>query len=412
MKFNFWYRGYNIVLVSLLFQGIIFGSTFYCFTLWIDYYAETFNSSRAQIVSLIIIFQIGVGCFAPVAGYILDRFNSTVVISIGVVLSFLGFLLLSYAGNFFHSMLIYGVILVLANSFAGTLAAQTIVSKWFLQRKATFVAVVSLGTSIGGLVVPQIASYLLESNSWQEAHRFIAYITLASLLPLVIIFVRVSPISKRIRSLAKRKNTKDSNLDQFIWTPKQVFRQRTFWILTLCMLPLIAGFSSFQHNIGPLIGELGLNTQAASYTVSSMAGAMLLAKLLFSLSVEKIDHRVLFWFAGGSQVAALLIMTIGATNFQAIILSSILFGISAGSILPLMGAIISTRFGSESFGMISGLAGPFLLFATLGPWGITLLADLLGSYTVGWVIMAILLIPGLLAFFWLPPTRALVPGFK
>jgi len=59
---------------------------------------------------------------------------------------------------------------------------------------------------------------------------------------------------------------------------------------------------------------------------------------------------------------------------------SVLLGIASGAILPLQGAIISSRFGPASFGRVMGLFGPAFIVTAAGPYLMAAIRDVSGSY--------------------------------
>ena len=79
-----------------------------------------------------------------------------------------------------------------------------------------------------------------------------------------------------------------------------------------------------------------------------------------------------------------------------------MLGFSAGGFLPLLGAIVASRFGVASFGSVMGLLGPFLAASAFGPMIFSTLFQLHGNYNLAlWVALAAL-IPGAVAMVFLP----------
>jgi MFS family permease len=84
-----------------------------------------------------------------------------------------------------------------------------------------------------------------------------------------------------------------------------------------------------------------------------------------------------------------------------IVLSGLL-GFSAGGFLPLLGAIVASRFGVASFGSVMGLLGPFLAASAFGPMIFSTLFQIHGNYNLAlWAALAVL-IPGAVAMVFLP----------
>ena len=74
-----------------------------------------------------------------------------------------------------------------------------------------------------------------------------------------------------------------------------------------------------------------------------------------------------------------------------------------GVALPLLAAVVSSRFGPKSFGRVMGLVGPFALLGGFGPWLAGWLRDHQGSYEVALQITLVILIPAVLVMLLLKP---------
>ena len=87
--------------------------------------------------------------------------------------------------------------------------------------------------------------------------------------------------------------------------------------------------------------------------------------------------------------------------------ASVLLGLGAGGFLPLLAAVVSSRFGPRSFGRVMGLVGPFALLGGFGPWLAGWLRDHQGSYEVALQMTLVILVPAVLAMLLLKPLAAI-----
>jgi cyanate permease len=86
----------------------------------------------------------------------------------------------------------------------------------------------------------------------------------------------------------------------------------------------------------------------------------------------------------------------------------ILLGSAGGGMLPLLGAVVGSRFGPAAFGQVMGLLGPFTTLAAVGPWIAGYLRDATGSYDQAWVVFLLMLLPAVVGALMLGERRVAV----
>ena len=102
----------------------------------------------------------------------------------------------------------------------------------------------------------------------------------------------------------------------------------------------------------------------------------------------------------------------GLWVYSAVAVIAVLIGVSLRSlrlgalcilpnVLPLLGAIVSSRFGTVSFGKVMGLIGPFSTVSAIGPYMMARIVNSSGSYDQALYIFLGLAVPAALAMFFL-----------
>ena len=99
----------------------------------------------------------------------------------------------------------------------------------------------------------------------------------------------------------------------------------------------------------------------------------------------------------------------GQPGWVVLLFGVVLVGLSGGSLLPMMGIIVSARFDVSSFGRAMGLLMLTLAFASLGPLAAGWIYDRTGSYDLAFQLLAGWMMIGALAMWWLPPPGSRVP---
>ena len=397
-----WYHGWNVLAVAMLFQAVTFGIGIYSFTFWVAPWSADFAVGRSEVMTVFITLQVAMGALAPLAGRAVDRLSLRGLIIAGALCLAAGLLLAGRAGALWHLNLVYGTLIVAGMLLAGPLAGQTLAARWFVRRRGTALGVVTVGTSIGGFLLPPLVTWLHGSIGWRAANDWLALFVVLAIVPPVWLLVRNAP-GAGLRAVEGADANRDGRPATSTAT-LDILRQRVFWLTVLGFTPLATAFGGAQQNLGPYASDLGIDAQAAAYLVSVMALVMIGAKVFFGAMADRWDIRALFMLTVAGLAIALGLMLLELSYF-ALVLVCALLGFVAGGFLPLLGALVSQNFDIRAFGQVMGMLGPFTTLAAVGPWIAGYLRDTTGSYDLAWLTLSALLVPSAAAIALLKPRR-------
>ena len=132
------------------------------------------------------------GFFSPVAGFLIQRFRLRLLMVLGCIILGAGLFLHAEAADpltVYLSRILMGISLGLV----GVLPNVILVSNWFRRRRGAALGLVLTGTSIGGFVIPLIATPLVIGYGWRSAMIMVSLLVWIVLLPAVIFLVKNSP---------------------------------------------------------------------------------------------------------------------------------------------------------------------------------------------------------------------------
>ena len=397
-RFGQWYYGWTVVGVAMLFKGVLFGITFYSFTLYANEWLADpqIKVSAATVMLGSSLVMLMAGCISPLLGRALDHVSIRHLICFGAITTALGMVLVAYATAFWQILLVYACLLPFGIVLTGPLSAQTLTAKWFDGRRGTAMGIVTTGTSIGGFFVPVLIAYLFAKTDWRTGHLVIAAVTLLIILPPVWLLIRNSPREMGIdpdppaSMPAQLASESDARLR--LWTTRTILGEPNFWVICGVMFLLGSGFSAISLNISPFATDLDIPKAQHGFFISLYAGTMIPAKILFGRLSDRVDARYLLWGAAaclGLSAAAL----VATDSFFMLAVSCAFLGASSGSMLPLIGNLVSTRFGAHAFGRVMGMLGPFNACAGFAPVAVGAVRDASGSYDGGWMLVLFAVIP-------------------
>lgn len=399
-----WYYGWNVLAVSMLFQAVSFGIGVYSFTFWVEPLVAEFGVGRGRVLLVFVTLQLALGLASPIAGRLLDRFDLRWLIILGTACLASSLALSSVASSLWQVQLLFSTLMVAGMLLAGPLAAQTLVARWFDHNRGFALGLSTVGTSIGGFLVPLLFTRLLDSLGWRETSLWLSLLVLVLVVPVVWVVVRSSP---RLAGFSPPAGGEAAvtPLPDVVWTTSQLLRCKTFWVIVCSFLPLAIAFGGAQQNLGPFAADLSIAPSRAAWLVSLLSLSMIFAKIFFGALADRVDHRWLFLLALAACFLGLLQMSADMVYLELLVVAALL-GAAAGGFLPLLATIVSARFGTAAFGRVMGLVGPFTMLGAMGPWFAARVRDQSGSYDAAWLPLMAVLIPATIAILLLPCANA------
>ncbi|HUR99245.1 MAG TPA: MFS transporter, partial [Pyrinomonadaceae bacterium] len=132
------------------------------------------------------------GLISPLAGWLIQKFPLKNLMLVGCGL--LGGGLLLHATT--HSeFAVYAarILMGISLGFVGVLPTVVLVSNWFVDRRGAALGILLTGTSIGGAVIPPIATPLIERFGWRTSMIALSGVIWGILAPAILLLVRSRP---------------------------------------------------------------------------------------------------------------------------------------------------------------------------------------------------------------------------
>lgn len=388
------YRWY-IVALTLVNQAIAVGILIYSFALFVVPWLAEFEVSRGHVMMAIFIFQVVAGVISPVFGRLMDQYSMRLLVMTGALCIAGGLALLSQATQFWHVIAVHATLLPFGMILCGTLASQTMVSKWFTTNRGFAIGVSAMGTSIGGFIFPMVTAELIAGFDWQMSLLILAGMSFLVLLPLNFIVLRVPPPS------AEATEFSGNALDSRAWTSQEILSSKSFWIPVVGLIPINAAFGGVQFNLGAYVSDLGFEQAVAAQLIAITSVSMIVGKFIFGGLGDRTDHRKLYWLMAFCLGSSLLLYE-GSPDRVDLTLAAVLQGFATGGVMPMMGIMYSARFGTFSFGRVLGYVNLFLMIGSFGSIFSGWVFDLTRSYDLAFWLFAGSLIPCAVWIYYLP----------
>ena len=297
------------------------------------------------------------GFFAPIAGYLLQKFNARTMMLIGCVILGSGLIIYSQATS---AMFVYAAHILLGTSlgFVGVLVSTVLVSTWFIKKRGTALGIVLTGTSFGGVLIPMISTPLIANYGWRTAMILVSLIIWIILLPAVIFLVRNRPSDLGLlpdgepQSLEQAEKTATAQASGF--TLGQALKTPLFWIFSLCAALIFYAIFvvSQQLNLYLQSPKIGFSPAQASSVQSLLFGLSVCGKFIFGYLSDKFPAtRVMLISATTMFLSTLVFLYFTDKTVYAF---AILFGLNYGGTFVLLQLLVADYFGLKEYGKILG----------------------------------------------------------
>ncbi|UCH27225.1 MAG: MFS transporter [Trueperaceae bacterium] len=406
-RWNLWRRrtffGWWIVSGAVGIQILQAGLFLQAFGVYVVAWQEEFGWSKTAIAIAFALQRAVTGLLGPLQGWLLDRYGARNVMRAGTVVFAFGFVLLSRTDTLPSFYLASGVLAVGA-SLGGFLSLMTTIVNWFERKRATALATMQLGISIGGLLIPLVA-WSLAAFGWRSTSLVTSLIVLLFGLPLTQLMrsqpedYGLLPDGHQPRKTAGTDRRVAVTDERGSFSLGQALRTRAFWLLSLGhALAVMIVASVTVHFVVHLTEERGYALQLASLIVALMTALLMAGQILGGLLGDRLSKRLIASVAMLAQVGALLALALGTTLFS-VLLFALVHGLAWGVRGPLMGALRADYFGRSSFATIMGISTTIIMLGSMsGPILVGYLADQLGSYRTAFLLLTIVSVIGSLCF--------------
>ena len=177
------YYGWWIVLAAFLNLFLVVGIIFYGFPAFYPYFVQDLHFTRAQLTQGFLLGFLFAGLpFGIIAGALIDRIGARTVILAGVALVAGSLILMSRITAFWQFELLC-IVEVIGYVFAGPIANQVLVARWFERRRGQAMGYAYLGLGLGGVAAPLLVNYLTRNYGWRPALQLIGVVIALVLVP-------------------------------------------------------------------------------------------------------------------------------------------------------------------------------------------------------------------------------------
>jgi MFS family permease len=341
---------------------------------------------RATLSTAVSIGLLLFGLAGPLAGWLVDRFGTRLVLLGGLTLMVLAMLASAAVRAPWQLMVYWGALSGLGTGMAGAVLGTTVANRWFVARRGLVLGIFGAATSAGQLLfLPAIAG-ATHLFGWRGATLALAIIA-GALIPLVALLMRDSPAALGLAPYGQVGAPPPAARPNARAVMGAAMRSPAFWLLSGSFF--ICGATSNgligTHFVAHAM-EHGISEGMAVNTLALMGVMNFVGTLGSGWLTDRYDPRVLLATYYGFRGLSLLLLPFVQSPLGLSIFA-VLFGLDYIATVPPTSALVADSFGRQNVGTVFGwVFCAHQIGAALAAWLGGVAREALGNYSLAFLV--------------------------
>jgi OFA family oxalate/formate antiporter-like MFS transporter len=371
----------------MLFLGLI-----YAWSVFITPLETTFGWVRSQ-TSLIFTISMSSFCVGGiVAGILIKKisFRKTLYLSALFILS--GFVGATRIDSLLGIYLTYGVLCGFGVGL-GYNATLGLFAKWYPDKPGFCSGALLMGFGFGGLLLGNLATYLMGIVGWQGTFIFFGIIS-AILLALSTHIVGENPPEFKPSASADPSTAGQPVVDMDY---KQMVKQPSFWLYSVFTMFMGASGLAVIGNAVPIAQEIGMPIALATTVAGLISVTNGASRIIFGSAFDLIGKHMTMFIDAAIAVLAIgiLIIALSTSSIPLLIAGFILIGMAYGGVPPTSASFANRMYGPKNFPVNFSIININIIPASLlGPALAGVLQVSTGSYLSAFYVLLVLCLLG------------------
>ena len=388
--FSYQYRRWLVAGTTFLSVGTSIGFVQYAFQAFVIPLEEEFGWSRTQI-NLSLSLGIASSFIAPIAGRFLDKYGSTKIMSLSLLLVTIGFFMRGSMSELWQ-LYVSSILLYVGIPGATQLPLGKLMGLWFPKIRGRMIGFTMAGNNFSAVITVPIATFIILASGWRFAF-FILGISTFIVLFLVVLFIRDDK-NHEFGTSSKNESKKDSKKDYEL---SEAIRTYAFWFLVSGMTLQQFARTTVVIQLVPHFVAKGVSVGLASSMMSAFGIFAVISKLVSGWLSDIIPSRFILVIVVIFQMIG--IQFVLADKQELMWIGSSLMGLGIGAMGVLGPAITTELFGLKKYSSIFGFINmPIALPVIIGPIFSGIIFDRYKTYTLAFNLVELILIISIISF--------------
>ena len=350
-----WYFGWTIVaaatLLTLLTVGMRLGIGPFFLPMVND-----LGFSRSLLASIVAVGMLCYGLAMPLAGYLVGRYSTRLVLMLGTGIVLLSTLATVTVRSPLAFMLAFGVFMSVGLAFTSPVALTPVISRWFNRQRGMALFFLSTGSMAGMAIMTPVLTLAIESFGWRQTLLGFAAVFAVVTVPAALFIVRddapphADLLPGQIAALPKQAAGIDNSL-RFA----DAIRTAPFWMIFAGLF--VCGFSMNllgTHGM-PMLMDHGFDATTSALGIGLIGVVAIPSTVVLGRLADRMPRRKLLaaiYCVRGFGFFSLLL----AGSTLELYGTSVIGGIAWAGSIALSSAILADIYGVRLVGVLYGWA--------------------------------------------------------
>ena len=387
---NFSY-GWAVLIGLLLMYAASNGIVLNTVPLFFPEIIKEFNIDQADVQRGPALLFLLIALLSPLMGYLLDRFNARLLITLGAIGLALDVLFFSQIANY-QQFLIFYVAYSFCLALCGIISSMYLVTNWFHKHRGKAVGILLLGSSLGGAIFPPLAGKWIKTMGWQAAAGQLGIIA-AVIILVPLFFIR----NKKRAEFSASFSSLQTQLYPDI-TLKEAVRTPTFYFLLVGTSVLWFCINGIINNNALYLSDLKLDPKQAGGIIGLFFTCSVFGKLIFGFLSDYFSKKYIMILAIVNLLAGSILLKMTVNDLTFLKAYAVCFGIGFSGAFTMIQLLVAELYQGKNYGSILGVVTMIdTLAGSAGALVLGILRKNSGSYLSSFNLMITLCIVALIA---------------
>ena len=335
------------------------------------------------------------GASSVLVGRLVDRYGPRKVMAVGTVGTASLYVALSQINSLAE---FWAVLAVLAffQVWVFYIPLTSLVTRWFVRRRAAAMGIATSGFGLGGLVFVPLMLVVVSLAGWRES---LVLLALGTVCFNGYFLLRTSndpnPEVRRREEVAGGGALVDKAGVVLVSGARDILRAPAFWLLTCGFSMFFLGQWAFMFHSLPYFESRGASTGEAAAIVSAATGLGVVIRLGSGVVIDRIRGREVIAAVSLVVMSATMLLLLLDGSSRALILFAVLWGLGSGVAPLLQPLLIGKLFGVRHYATAYGISDGMDTTAIIaGTWLGVALLEITGTYSMILALYALAFLAG------------------
>ena len=364
---------------------------------------DAFGWSRGATAAALSFQRVESGSISPFVGIALDKFGPRKLMSFGLFVTGLGFIIMSQMQELWHfyaamALLTFGM------SFGTFITIVATVGNWFVRKRSRAIGLLMSASAVGGLSVPLLV-WFVDAVGWREALFAVGVGFWVIGIPAIIVIVR-RPEDKGLLPDGDRSPGQTGGRSGLHRPVREnqipvmaALKTRFFWQLAIgTSLGHLVSSTTLLHI--DAMQTFGISRTTAGLAIFGFAVGSFFGRLAMGFIGDYFDKRYLMAISFNMQILGVLGLASLNASVGGVFLGqwgllfyAVFFGVGFGGGIPVRMAMIGDYFGRRTYGSMLGIMSTVnAVLGASGPIFVGVMFDVTGTYRTPFLLLIVLLL--------------------